>query len=211
MVIISENRPVEGFDAVNMQCAGDLVIVQGDKESLVVKGEESVLPKLQTYVDGNALMIGFNWADILFTPRQNIIANVTVKELSSISISGSSALEVWPLQTRELRVVISGSAHGEIEKLTAEKFTLTISGNSRLVVTGEVQKMENHVSGSSKLDAERLACRDAEIRISGSGDVVLNASDHLNISISGSGSIRYHGNPHVSQRISGSGHVEQIV
>ncbi|NCO45874.1 MAG: hypothetical protein GW890_05430, partial [Vibrio sp.] len=58
-------------------------------------------------------------------------------------------------------------------------------------------------------DAKNLVSQTASIKISGSGEGILNASEELNIEINGSGNVQYLGSPSINQKISGSGSVSQ--
>ena len=73
--------------------------------------------------------------------------------------------------------------------------------------SGRAQEQDVSISGSGEYNGEALTSRSARVNVSGSGDVVVNASDALDAQVSGSGNVRYVGNPSVTEKVSGSGSV----
>jgi hypothetical protein len=67
------------------------------------------------------------------------------------------------------------------------------------------------ISGSGNADCGDLISDDATVRISGSGDVKLNANRSVDGNISGSGNISYKGSAtEVKKHVSGSGKVTKV-
>jgi len=64
-----------------------------------------------------------------------------------------------------------------------------------VVASGKAEQIKATISGSGKVLAADLEVSKCEVRISGSGDVVINVKDALDANISGSGSVTYKGNP----------------
>jgi len=65
------------------------------------------------------------------------------------------------------------------------------------------------MSGASKLDAEGLQVKTAELSISGAGKAEVSASDSLKVAISGAGKVTYNGNPTVEKHVSGAGTIRK--
>jgi hypothetical protein len=65
------------------------------------------------------------------------------------------------------------------------------------------------MSGASKLNADDLQVRTAQISISGAGKAEVAVSDSLKVAISGAGKVTYRGNPTIEKQISGAGTVRQ--
>jgi len=59
------------------------------------------------------------------------------------------------------------------------------------------------------VDAAELQTKRAKVGVTGSGEVVVNASDELDATVTGSGTVEYVGSPKLSTSIFGSGSVEQ--
>ena len=138
-----------------MEGHGDLVIVQGDAETLEIEADEEILPKLKTEVRGRRLVLGSrNWWDWLTPPwgGSPIHYTVTMKTVRGVVISGSGTVMAGEIRTDDLRLEMSGSGRGTIDRLTAETLELRVSapGGWRW----EAAKLERRRSRS----AGRAAC-----------------------------------------------------
>jgi len=65
------------------------------------------------------------------------------------------------------------------------------------------------MSGASRLDAESLQVKTAELSISGAGRAQVSASDVLKVAISGAGKVTYTGNPALEKHVSGAGTIRR--
>ena len=123
MAIVKESRPVQDFEEVAMEGHGDLVIVQGDAETLEIEADEELLPKLKTEVRGRRLVLGYrNWWDWLTPPwgGSPIHYTVTMRTVRAVVISGSGTVTAGEIRTDDLRLEMSGSGRGTIDRLDAE-------------------------------------------------------------------------------------------
>ncbi len=50
-----------------------------------------------------------------------------------------------------------------------------------------------------------LTAREAQVAVSGSGDVDVRADQRLDVDVDGSGDVRYHGDPELTREVDGSG------
>jgi hypothetical protein len=55
--VVTEDRQVSGFDGIAFDGIGELIITQGDTESLTVQADENVMPHIVTEVRGSELNI----------------------------------------------------------------------------------------------------------------------------------------------------------
>jgi hypothetical protein len=93
--------------------------------------------------------------------------------------------------------------------LAGNGFYLDGTGATRVTVDGNVNELMATMSGASRLDAESLRVKTAEVSISGAGRAEVSASDILKVAISGAGKVTYTGNPVVEKHVSGAGSVRQ--
>lgn len=178
--VISEDRDVSGFSKVSISGSGNLFIEQGDEESLTIEAEDNILPLITTRVSRSTLTIKINRG----IPTKDPNYYLKVKDLASISISGSVSVSCPSLNTDSLVIKSSGS------------------GNITLAGTVDSQDIES--SGSFKYYAEELKSSSCVIDASGSGELTVNVIDDLNITASGSVKVTYIGSPSITQKTSGS-------
>jgi len=119
-------------------------------------------------------------------------------------ISGQNTIE-----TNELTVKTNGSGKVDIA-VRVQKLVVDINGSGTVTLSGTAEQVKLDSSGSGTFHARQLAARDAEVRISGSGKVEVNAKEKLIVNISGSGRVAYEGNPTVESHISGSGQLDRL-
>jgi hypothetical protein len=208
--LISEQRPVAGFDRVSLEGAGDILLEQGQVEALVLEGDEEVLARISTEVSDGKLVIKYkSWFDLIWY-RQRIKAHLTLKELHEIGISGSGSVRASSLAADRLKLSVSGSADMDLEGLEADNLEVHVSGSGEFELRGRATHQDMHISGSGKIEASGLEGQDAEVHVSGSGRITLNVQDSLGVRVSGSADVRYLGQPRISQRISGSASVRRM-
>ena len=206
--IETEERNVSGFHKVSLEGIGNLIVTQGDEESLVIEADDNIISLIRTDVFAHRLTIGFK-RGYNFIPTVKIKYYLTVIDLDKISLSGTGDIDCDNFSTDKLEFEISGA--GDIDfNINAESVETTSSGAGDINLAGKVDSQEIDISGVGKYDAEELESRECSISLSGAGSVTVNTSEELDISISGVGNIYYAGDPHITQDISGLGRVKSI-
>lgn len=227
--LTTETRRVSGFNSVDLSGIGNLVIEQGDEETLEITAEDNIMDHLVSKVSGTDLSLSVE-EYVNIKPTEDIIYHLTVKNISAIATSGLGNIESKSLQAEDLWVGISGSGNAQIGDLQADELDLEISGSGSMTVAnldaktinsvisglgnieiaGSVDDQVIDISGSGNYEASDLFSRTAMIEISGSGSSVIWVADDLTIELSGMGSIDYYGEPVLSTEISGAGTVRSL-
>jgi hypothetical protein len=211
MAIVKETRDVRDFDEVVVQGRGELILEQGDVESVVIEADEAAMSHVKAVVEGRRLVLGLeHWWDHLLLPAALLRFRVSAVTVTRVTISGSGTVKAEGLRSDDLRLDISGSGDMAFPQLTAGAVSLGISGGGKMTVSGEAESVAIRISGSGNIQTGDLTTQAAEVRISGSGNVKVNAAQTLDVQISGSGTVKYAGQPQLSQRISGSGSIVHV-
>ena len=208
-----EDRHLSGFNAVSVSNSADVYIKQGATESVKVEAPDDIIGHIITEVDGGVLKIhnkhdnDFHWGD-LFGHHQRIIVYVTVKDVNSISVSGSGDVFFKEgITTNSLKLKVSGSGD-LVGKIDVKALETGISGSGNVKLSGRADDSRISVSGSGDYSARGLITVNTAVHVSGSGDAEINASNKVDASVSGSGDIRYGGGAkNVSSSKSGSGEI----
>lgn len=223
--MITEQRPVSGISGVSLAAEGELFIEMGNAESLRIEAEDNLIPRIQTEVrDGLLTIQTQTTSNVFFT--QPVRYYLTVKNLSSISISSSGDihapdlksdrfsinvsssgnLKMGNLHTEDLSVNISSSGDVTMGVLNAGLIDVNISSSGNLTIGGGEAKRQNIESSSSgDYRAQNLASDEAVVELSSSGNADIRARDRLSAALSSSGDVRYWGNPSVNINKSSSG------
>jgi hypothetical protein len=210
-----EDRHLSGFNAVNLAGSFDVFITQGTTESVKVEAPDNIIDHIITEVSGGVLKIynkndnGFHWDD-LFGGHRKIAVYVTAKDLNSINVSGSGDVSFKEgIHTNSLKLRVSGSGD-LIGKVDVKTIETSISGSGDVKLSGRADNSTVSVGGSGDYSGRSLVTINTAVRVSGSGDASVNASNKVDASVSGSGDIRYTGGAKsVSSSKSGSGDIER--
>jgi hypothetical protein len=214
---VNEKREVSDFNYIHIRDIGELILSQGDRESLVVEAEPELIAKVKTKVkDGKLILeLGGGWLDKLSIGLSDLSGRrvryiVTVRELNKLKISGKVDVTAGRLDSDRLSVGISGMGRVDIDNLSAKKLSVEISGRGEFSASGSAIHQDISVSGSADYRAGDLESQSTVIRISGQGNAKVWAVEELDVTISGYGNVEYRGNPSVNQTISGLGSVRQL-
>ncbi len=216
--IVEEERNVSGFDKILIMGAGNVVLTQGNTESLVIETDDNLLEYIVTEVKGNTLEIGFKEGTVfssrtgsrVLEPSQSIQFFIQVVDLESLTLSGAARVEVEKLKTPHLDLALSGAGDIDLEDLDAESLKVVVSGAGDIGVSGVVESQEIRLSGLGRYQAFNLESQDADVTISGAGGAEVWAENTLKVTISGAGDVRYYGNPQVDPEISGLGRIQDM-
>jgi putative autotransporter adhesin-like protein len=183
-VAATETRTLAPFTQIELAGSNNVHIVVGGPQSVVVHGDDNLLKRVKTTVQGGALVISTPGTFETVAPMS---VDVQVPSLTALTLSGSGNVD----------------ARG----VAATSFAASLPGSGNLTVTGTAGKLDATLDGSGNEFLFALPTQTAHAVVSGSGNIFLDVARTLDASISGSGTIVYHGNPAVTQRVSGSGAV----
>lgn len=222
--VITEERDVSEFHAVDLRGVGKLYVTQGEVQKLVVTTDDNIMPILRTDVRNGKLIV---YTEPGVRHITTLEVHVTMVRVKSLHLSGSGLIEGRnQIRTDRLQLTISGSGDASLDVMAKEvmarlsgsgKMRLNldagtleskISGSGGLFLTGRSQTHRFDASGAGKLRAFDFLTENTAATISGSGNCEVNVSNRLNVKISGSGSVLYKGRPEIESRISGSGNIQ---
>ena len=157
--IFSETREVQGFEKVVMRDYGELVIKQGEKESLTIEAEPGIIEKLRTEVRGGSLDIsmGASWLRKIghaFTSSISgswIKYSLTVKNLTGLEILGAARVTASKIKTDRLSIVLGGAGNIKVESLTAKLLEVDMRGAGKIELTGKATEQSVIMGGGWRL------------------------------------------------------------
>jgi hypothetical protein len=206
------DRHLSGFNGVNIAGPFDVFITQGSTESVKVEAPSDVIDHINTEVNNGVLKVyskhdTWNWGN-WFGNHKKIAVYVVAKDLNAISITGSGDVSFkYGLKTNSLRLKISGSGDmtGKVDVKTLES---SISGSGDMRLAGHANTSTVSLVGSGDYTARNLETATTMIRLTGSGDAYVNASDKIDAALHGSGDIHCSGSPkNVAKSKNGSGEI----
>ena len=198
-------RAVTGFEGVSFAIPGQLIITQGDRETLEIEALAGDLPNIVTEVRDGTLFIGRRGKEP-FSPFRTPVFRLTVKKVAALETHSSGSITAGGLSADTLRILISSSGGVSIDSLDAESLDVRISSSGSVRVAGNVNRQNILLTSSGGYVGGQLESRSAIVRVSSSGSATLRVSDSLEAVVTSSGNVRYNGNPPVRNlRVTSSG------
>jgi hypothetical protein len=214
-VLISESlaqevkRDVSGFNSISYVLPGKLTIIPGNKESLIIKGDQETTDKIITEVKDNELKIYTKWNTFR---GQNFEIVVTVISLNELSVAGSGNVVIeGTLKSNKFELDLSGSGNVMCNRIEGSELEVNIAGSGDITMAGKVNKLEIDIAGSGDVNTGGLETQNAEVDIAGSGSATVWVNDKLETDIVGSGNVYYKGKPLVDAETAGSGRTRPAV
>lgn len=183
-----------------------LVLVPGEQAKLEAVGNDELPEDLNIKVSDRTLIIKGN-----ISPRSDLAIVFTYNELRLIKATGAAVVKTEsPLLADEVLLDANGAAKMLIELKTSNLIS-EASGASELILSGEAATHQIKCSGASGVNAYNLVTQSTQARVSGAGNVKVNAVNQLSGEVSGAGEIRYKGAPeNLSIEKSGAGSLKQV-
>lgn len=210
---VTECRAVRDFDSVALRLDNtvtEVVVKQGDTESLIISGRSDVLSRVRTEVrDGQlAVTLGGSWSEKLqraldtSLTRQTVRCDLTVRKLKSIEFGGLVRAHVSRLQCGSLSVSVCGAGRVNLSSLTADSLNGAMRGTCQLQVAGKVREQSVSIEGMGYYNARKLESRSAAVSLKGAGRATVWAVEDLSVRSVGMGSVEYYGAPRVKTQAS---------
>ena len=214
--LAQQGQPGEGkvyapgpFDSVVVDGAGQVRLVQGERDEVFVPGGDQAQEGVEVRLEGHRLEIDLPGGWKFWKSGGGAPVEVRVRHLARLTIAGSNdVLAPGLLSGGQLTVSMAGRGLVRLDQLKMGQLNFEISGAGEGQLDGQVDHLRLAVSGKGKIGAEQLRAGSADVTISGVSNATLWAVHDLKVRISGAGHVDYWGAPLVSKSISGFGTVE---
>jgi hypothetical protein len=210
--IQTDTREPDAFEAISIEYPGaEIIVQQGDKETVEIEADDNLLPQLSTEVLSGTLTIKnieTDWNSMV-NPSQPVNITITVRDLNEIVLSAPVGdLEVNDLQADTLNLVVSGGAQIKLNGIHVNLLDSVLSGAGDIQASGTTDELKLVLSGLGSFNAADLESNKADIELSGMGNATVRVEEELAATITGAGSINYIGHPRVEQSVNGAGSVK---
>ncbi len=181
------SRDLSGYQRIQVGIgAFDVDYKSGKPYSLTITGDDNIIPLIKTEVSGGELKLSLPRS---YSSKIPITLSIASPELEAITVEGSSTVRLNSIQSSNLFIHSSGTAD--------------------ISASGQVEILKIRLFGTGDLNLKKLIADEVQVKIEGSGDVVLTARKSLTATVSGTGDLVYFGRPkQVHTDISGVGDIE---
>jgi len=210
--VTTEAPPVGPFTRVGLNGYAELVLVQGDRESVTIEASPRASARIRVRSADGRLSIDAvedrPWWSFLAhgRPRPPRIT-VRFRNLESLDVAGAVKVAAAAIETQRLAIEASGATSVKVDALRAQSLRFSGSGAVKGEFAGALDDQSIAIAGAGDYRAPGLDSQTARIAVSGAGRAVVRVAKRLDADISGAGSIEYIGDPVVRDRISGAGKI----
>ena len=210
---------LESFNKIVASPRVNVILQQGDHESIKIIYNSIPEDKVNVIVKGNRLRIYLDHARIVekqvhikenghHTKRgiyagSSITAFVTYKSLKSLEIRGEQELRCdGDISTDKFKLRAYGESEIRLASLHAKKFKTSLYGENNLKISsGETNRQVYRLFGGNKIDTRGMKSAMASTRIYGEGKISVNASEEVRVNAFGEPTINIQGTSIVSKGI----------
>lgn len=200
-------RTTTTYDAISAIGSFKVALVSGKEGNITIDGDENIISHIVTEVENNTLIVRFD-KNKNYTYKSSITITIPFEEISSVSFGGSGEIETKnTITATNFNIAFTGSGEGNFD-ISATRLKTTLSGSGEIEIKGEVKELEETVSGSGEIDSSKLITTNANVIVTGSGEIKVNCTTFLEAKVAGSGTIKYKSKPQsVDKVITGSGEI----
>jgi hypothetical protein len=194
-----------GVTRLDVAYGFDVRVHLGQPEAVTVTYDDNLADLLDVRVDGRTLRIQLQ-PNSNIDNRPTLRAEVTMSGLEEIRSAGASTVTVASkLPGTRLRLLVSGSSRVVAADLALDRAEATVSGSSRLELTGTADALSAQGSGASNLELADLHLQDLDIKLSGASRGSVQADRTITAQVSGASKLTYTGTPQFSKRDTSGG------
>ncbi len=186
--IVEAVRPVDAFRRVEVQSALHAVVTLGDTAGVTVKGDDNLVPLVETTVTEGRLVVGLR-ANSAISPSQPLKVLITVTGLDAITAAGATEVEVRDVPGERLVAKAEGAAKLSITGLDADRAELVSEGASHLKLTGRARTLSATAEGASNIEAGSVPAATVTVDASGASGITVTASESVRGSAEGASTV----------------------
>jgi hypothetical protein len=163
----TELRPVSGFTALAVSGAITVDIGIAPDPRVEISGDDNLVPLITTEVHGDRLEIR-NGKEL--RPKVPLVIRIAVPRVTEVAVSGASSVVLHDVRGDNLKLVldgasklradgalhqltvdVAGASDADLDKLAAERASVTVSGSSEADVAVS-KALDAHVHGAAQLN-----------------------------------------------------------
>ncbi|CAN5476533.1 head GIN domain-containing protein [soil metagenome] len=187
--IITKEVSVQPFDAIKAGGLYELILSQGDKESVKIEADDNLMDLFSVKNNGNTLEIDMPRLEdknIDFKSKDEkkslkLKVYVTFKNLRRLDVAViGNVLSATGVKSGSFTLESKNIGNVEL-KLTADKLTVNNKGVGNMTLSGNVKDADVKNKGVGQFDSEELLVQTMKIDNSGVGHASVNVAEELTI------------------------------
>jgi hypothetical protein len=200
--IITRDVTTNSFNSIKADGLYELVLTQGDKESVKIEADDNLQNLFKVSNDGSTLVIdmpelknsNINFNDENHEHKLNLKVYVTFKQLNAIDVGIIGTVRcTTPLKADAFKIDSKNVGNIELQ-LTADKLTINNKGVGNITLTGSANNAIITNAGVGKFNGEDLIVQTMDINNSGVGNADVHVEKDLKVKESFLGKVTNSGN-----------------
>lgn len=202
--VATKQRTVqETFTSVSASGGLDVVIEQGNQQSVTVEADENLHEHIKTEVKDGELRISSD-ANIGNGTKTITVVLPTIESITSEASAAITSKNSFKGDSMKL----SSSSGSSIEvSLTGRNVACETSSGSSIEVAGQTENLETNCSSGGSINAKGLKAVNVRCDASSGGEITVNPTKNLTADASSGGSVHYLNTPSQIKKKSSSGGV----
>lgn len=191
---ITKEVKTESFNAIKLLGSADIIYQQDSCTHVEIYGSDNIVSLLETYVDGNALIVKFK-KNINIWNKGKLEVRVSTPDLNKLSVNGSGDIQGEVINCQRISVSINGSGDVSLQQIQSKECIASIAGSGDIKLSGKTINAQYSIAGSGDISASALKATNVAASTTGSGSISCHANGKLKARVRGSGDIYYKGEP----------------
>lgn len=207
----NRNFGVSGFDRIRVDGDYKVVLTVGAPPSARASGSMRALDPVDIVVEGRTLVVRTKssaaWGGYPGESAGPVEVTVGTHELTAAFVNGAGSLSINKVHGLKFEASAQGAGSIAIDKVEVDQLQLALAGAASARLAGTAIKLTATVRGSSSLDGEALAVKDAVIGAQGPAIVTLTATGTAKVDAIGVAAVKLTGKPSCIVNTKGSASV----
>ena len=174
-------------------------------------GSQAALDGVSIRVEGRTLVVRADtsggWGGYPGEGRGPVTIELGTHDLTTAWVNGAGALFIDKVKGLSFDLAIQGAGVMRIDSADVDQLKIGLSGTASARLSGRAAKLTATVRGSSSLDAETLAVKDAVIGAEGPAMIRANVTGTAKVDALGLASVALAGSPSCTTKSQGSASV----
>ena len=210
-VAAERNYSVTSFNRVRVDGPYQVTVKTNVAPFARASGSQASLDGVSIRVEGRTLIVRADtsggWGGYPGEGRGPVTIELGTHDLTTAWVNGAGALFIDKVRGLSFDLAIQGAGVMRIDSADVDQLKIGLSGTASARLSGRAGKLTATVRGSSSLDAETLAVKDAVIGAEGPAMIRANVTGTAKVDALGLASVALAGNPSCMTNSQGSASV----
>jgi putative autotransporter adhesin-like protein len=209
--VVTETRPVQDVALVSISYPAEVIIRQGEAESLTIEAEDNVGPDITTNVVAGRLTIERKQgAPVHVLNSRPVRITLVVKGLDELDFESAGSVRLEGLTADHLTVRMDGAGGLKLSQLQVKTLDVVVNGVGNFEADGSADALTLRMDGLGSFNAGDLHVKTANVNLDGLGNVTLWVDDDLTADMNGLGNLSYYGGAVLHKSGDGLGNVQSL-